>query len=126
MLFPLVGGLVASLIKLWIYRLRPQSEYARILIENGSASYPSSTVVMVILFFGFNIFLTCYLSRMSFLTKSTVWLVGIFMILTVPIARIYVGAHWFTDVVGGAVLGLLLLLPVCFFYHKCRAIKPCK
>jgi len=40
------------------------------------------------------------------------------LILAVGLSRIYLGAHWHSDVVGGLFLGALLLYPAVVLYNK--------
>jgi membrane-associated phospholipid phosphatase len=40
------------------------------------------------------------------------------LIFTIPVSRIYLGAHWFTDVLGGFMLGLICLYILSYLYLK--------
>ena len=41
--------------------------------------------------------------------KRPLWLLGGFLILAIPLSRIYLGAHFPTDLIGGYVIGAVLL-----------------
>jgi undecaprenyl-diphosphatase len=42
-------------------------------------------------------------------------------IVLIGVSRIYEGEHWFTDVLGGYLLGILLLAATYSFYHWGRS-----
>ncbi len=116
--FTLLSGLVSTIFKFAIDRPRPLPSLVRILEKTRQQSFPSGHVVFYIVFFGF---LTLLMFRLVALHKTlrlSVSCCCLLLILAVPVSRIYLGAHWFTDVLGGLLLGLLCLYTLSHFYLK--------
>ncbi|WP_373514564.1 phosphatase PAP2 family protein [Persicitalea sp.] len=103
-------------IKLLVNRPRPTEELVRIVIKAQHQSFPSGHTVYYVTFFGFLIFL---LVRLRQIPSAVRWTVGVFsllLILAVPFSRMYLGNHWFTDVMAGFVLGLISLVVLILLY----------
>jgi undecaprenyl-diphosphatase len=60
-------------------------------------------------FFGYMLYLSIYKVKTRWL-KTFIALPATFLILTIGISRIYLGAHWASDTVGGYLLGALFLI----------------
>jgi membrane-associated phospholipid phosphatase len=111
------AGLISWLLKLIVSRPRPPAELVQIMVDTHGLGFPSghvawSTVIGALLF---------YLAPRLVKQKATVWFLRallIVLILVVGFSRIYLGAHWLSDVVGGLFLGALLLYPAIFLYNK--------
>ena len=95
-----------------IYLLKEVIERARplnsLVIETGSA-FPSGHAATAVVFFG----LLCYLTFKFAKTKSMkIWVysISILMILLIGFSRIYLNVHWFSDVLGGILLGGFILM----------------
>ncbi|MGY0036281.1 phosphatase PAP2 family protein [Pedobacter sp. NJ-S-72] len=58
------------------------------------------------------------LKQINNIVRVTVVVISAFLILTIPFSRIYLGAHWFTDVLGGLILGLICLYIISVLYLK--------
>jgi undecaprenyl-diphosphatase len=114
----LFSGLVILLVKNLINRPRPTEFYVRLVEINRFQSFPSGHVLSYVLFFGFLILLMRKLDNIPVKTRKTIHYISVFLIISIPISRIYLGAHWFTDVLGGFILGLICLLPLSFMYLK--------
>ncbi len=114
----LLSGLVILGIKNIIDRPRPTEFYVRLVEINRFQSFPSGHVLSYILFFGFMIVLMKRLQNIPSLVRRIITSISAFYMLTIAFSRIYLGAHWFTDTLGGCILGLICLMVLSHFYLK--------
>jgi undecaprenyl-diphosphatase len=113
-----LAGLLSTLLKILVNRPRPTEPLVHIVQKVNEQSFPSGHVLFYIVFFGFLTVLMYDLKTVPGSVRITVSAISLVLIFTVPFSRIYLGAHWFTDVLGGTLLGLLSLYLLCFFYFK--------
>ncbi|WP_406826564.1 phosphatase PAP2 family protein [Pedobacter sp. KACC 23697] len=118
----LLSGLIILGIKNVINRPRPTAFYVRLVEVNRFQSYPSGHVLSYTLFFGFLIILMNTLKDVPKLTRNIVTYISAFLMISIAPSRIYLGAHWLTDTVGGFLLGLICLFPLCYFYFKKKKV----
>lgn len=118
----LLSGLIILGIKNIINRPRPTTFYVRLVEVNRFQSYPSGHVLSYTLFFGFLVILMNTLKGIPKATRITFTSLSAFLIITIAPSRIYLGAHWFTDTVGGFLLGLICLFPLCYYYFRNKAV----
>src|SRR5215203_1245606 len=107
-LFAAGGTLVGSLAKLIVIRPRPTADLVNVFSQIDSSGFPSGHVLMVTTFYGFLTFLGYTLFKPSWQRTA---LLALFFVLIVlmGLSRIYLGHHWFSDVMGAYVLGSLWL-----------------
>lgn len=72
-------------------------------------SFPSGHTMCSVAFYGFIIYLLNRYVENKFL-KCFLCLLCVMIILMIAFSRIYLSVHFFTDVVGGAILGVVCLL----------------
>ncbi len=115
-IFYLIGTMAIStaityLIKTTYTSLRPDIVLP-FLHEN---SFPSGHTVISIAFFGFTAFITrqCYPQW-----KNKPYTIATIIIALIMISRLYLGAHWFTDILGGFLLSYGVLLGSLVLYHR--------
>jgi membrane-associated phospholipid phosphatase len=118
-----LSGLVSTIVKALVNRPRPSKDLVRIVFETTQQSFPSGHMMFYVVFFGFLILLMVQLEHISKALKYIVIVISLFFIFTIPFSRIYLGAHWFTDVLGGFFLGLLSLYLLSWLYLRKRAGK---
>jgi len=118
-----LSGLVSTIVKALVNRPRPSKDLVRIVFETTQQSFPSGHVMFYVVFFGFLILLMVQLENISKAFKYIVIVISFLFIFTIPFSRIYLGAHWFTDVLGGFLLGLLSLYLLSWLYLRKRAGK---
>ena len=106
------------LIKILIHRPRPTLENAKIFLSFNQSSFPSGHVVHYVVFFGFLLTVMIVNKNISLFWKIFVGILSAFLILTVSISRIYLGAHWATDVIGGYLFGAVYLGIMLKLYFK--------
>lgn len=105
--FPARG--IGEAVKRLVERPRPDEALVRV-IDDGSTSFsfPSGHALTAVLVYG----LLWWIAGRVLPWRPARWLVRAwcaFIILTTPASRVYLGAHWPSDVIGGALLGGILL-----------------
>lgn len=113
-----LSGLVSSILKFLVNRPRPQEPLVRVLGIEAEKSFPSGHTIFYTVFFGFIMLLMFRLTDLPKAVRAIVAGICLLLILVVPISRIYLGAHWFTDVLGGGLVGLICLYVLGYFYLK--------
>ncbi|MGY4539868.1 phosphatase PAP2 family protein [Mucilaginibacter gilvus] len=118
-----LSGLVSTLVKLLVNRPRPLPSLVRVIEKTQQQSFPSGHVLFYTVFFGFLLLLMHRLDDLNKKLRILISFVSIFLLFTVPVSRVYLGAHWFTDVLAGLFLGLLSLAGLSFFYLRVKDYK---
>lgn len=123
LLLTMLAGLVSTLVKIAVNRPRPSDTLVRIVQKTTQQSFPSGHVLFYVVFFGFLVLLMYQLEGVSKILRGSIILICLLFIFLIPVSRIYMGAHWFTDVLGGFLLGLICLYTLSWFYLRHRADK---
>ena len=111
------AALLNWLLKLLVSRPRPGIELMEILSENNGLSFPSGHVTYAVVFFGFLSYLVPRLVKQPAVawTLRSLLILLIFLIAT---SRVYLQAHWSSDILGSFLLGGLLLALAINLYQN--------
>lgn len=116
LLSTLVSGLIGLFFKVLINRPRPSRELVTLLEDTKYQSFPSGHVLFYTVFFGSLILMILNTKKIVKRSKIILSFTCLAVIFTGAVSRVYLGAHWFTDVLGGFVLGCILLCITGYFY----------
>lgn len=117
-LFTFFATVVTIAIKLLVNRPRPTEDLVDVFSRLSDPSFPSGHVVHYTVFYGFLIVSMFFVKKLHFLLRVSIALISLGLLSSIAISRVYLGAHWFTDVVGGYLVGFLLLVILVFFYFR--------
>ncbi|WP_165953119.1 phosphatase PAP2 family protein [Pedobacter changchengzhani] len=115
--FTAAAGIVSSLVKYFVNRPRPPKSIVRLIEVTHQQSFPSGHVLFYTVFFGFILYLMFKLKDASFYLRLVVSSICVLMIVLVFFSRIYLGAHWLSDVLASYFLGILCLYVLIYFYE---------
>lgn len=105
------GPTINRLMKYVIGRPRPTLEHVRVSGEWAHESFPSGHVVFYVCFFGFLFFVAFALLPKGSTVRRLACGLAALPVLLVGLSRVYLGAHWPSDVLGAYLLsGMWLAL----------------
>ncbi len=111
-------ALLSESFKTLVGRPRPDPE---LITQIGkfirTDSFPSGHVLFYIGFYGFLLFLVYSKVKPGFIRSLLIFIFS-FLIILVGISRIYLGAHWFSDVLGAYLVGTVWIFVVVLLYRK--------
>lgn len=113
--------LACAAIMTWIFKVTAQ--IARPADYYDGYAFPSAHTGLSVVAYGF---LALVIARE--LTYKHRWIpysIAGVLVMTIGLSRLYLGAHWFSDVLGGLSLGLfwLALIGIAYDHHPAPAVK---
>lgn len=112
----ILHGILIKLIKLVYHRSRPSLSH---LVEEGGYSFPSGHSMATAIVVGSLIIIVQQRMQNQHIKRLVQSLLLLF-ILTIMASRVYLGVHYPTDVIGGALMGFAILSIEFPFYDKLR------
>ena len=106
-----VGLILASAVKVWMQVPRPVAMYQGI----SQWAFPSAHVTTICVVLGFLAVIT---TRSKIQYRWIMYSVVAVIVFTVALSRLYLGAHWLSDVVGGTALALSWVSVVGLAYSR--------
>jgi membrane-associated phospholipid phosphatase len=110
------SAMLNALIKFIVARPRPAPDLVDVMHTTTGSSFPSGHVMSYIALWGLIFSFTLILFRGHHWWRTTLLIVsGLFVVLIGP-SRIYLGAHWASDVLGAYLIGGFLLGMALWIY----------
>jgi membrane-associated phospholipid phosphatase len=109
--------LLAAVLKVLVGRPRPPTfplNPADLFVSFNQYSYPSGHVLFFVVFFGFLAFLA-WMHLSGWRRVLSIAVCGALIVLIAP-SRIYLGAHWASDVIGSYIIGTFWLIILVLLY----------
>ncbi|MFE9877569.1 phosphatase PAP2 family protein [Streptomyces sp. NPDC005784] len=111
------GGLIGLLVKTVVERARPSLEDP--VARAPGFSFPSGHAMTATT--SFAILLLVLLPVVPRSRRALCWYAAVFSVLGVGFTRVALGVHWFSDVVGGWLLGLAVVALTAWAFEAWRA-----
>ncbi len=115
-----VSAVLNGAIKLLVARPRPKAPLVEILQVVNGQSFPSGHVMSYIAYFGLLFSLGIILFRGKRWWRLALLIIPAFFVVMVGPSRIYLGAHWASDVLGAYLIGGVLLGITLWIYLRLK------
>lgn len=113
----ILGQLTNAALKLLIGRPRPEDGLVQVTEQANGLSFPSGHTMGTVVFCGIIVYLSFQLIRHRQL-RILVQVLAVAQMFAVGFSRVYTGAHWPSDVLGGFLWGAWFVLLLIVLYRK--------
>ena len=110
---------INPILKILIERPRPTEDLIAVWRENAGLGFPSGHAFTAVVLFGLAFYLAPYIVTGKW-SVAMVRSLSTVMILLIGLSRVYVGAHWPSDVLGGFLFGAITLTFLVHFHGHQR------
>jgi undecaprenyl-diphosphatase len=111
------------LFKSLIARPRPSAGLVKVLVQESNYSFPSSHAFFSIIFLGIIIYILNKQLKKGPL-KLVLSLLLAFLILVVGFTRVYLGVHWYSDMLAGYLFGAFFLCLLVLGFESWNRRRP--
>jgi undecaprenyl-diphosphatase len=111
----LLGMPIAGGIKLLVRRPRPDSKLVDVVLPTVGLSFPSGHALSAVTFWGFVAVVAW--QELAGVSSIVAVVTAVLLITGISLSRIYLGAHWLSDVIGGITGGILILIVTVAAYQ---------
>jgi len=109
--------LVNQTLKHLVASPRPTPDLVRVSGHESGFGYPSGHAMATVVYGGIITYLAWWCVRPRAL-RLTIQAAAVLMMLGIGFSRVYVGAHWPSDVLGGYLWGILYVVVVVAIFHR--------
>jgi membrane-associated phospholipid phosphatase len=103
-----ISSLIGALVKILVDRPRPTDDLVHVFKILNEGSFPSGHAFFATVLFGLIAYFTFTRLRQPVL-RMLIFCSLLILILMIGASRIYLGAHWLSDVMGGYIFGAVFL-----------------
>ncbi len=115
------GSALNRVVKYVVARPRPTLEHVRVTGEWANESFPSGHVTFYVCFFGFLFFAAYALLPRGTNLRRLLLALAALPVVAIGFSRVYLGAHWASDVLGAYLLSGLWLALTLHLYRRWKA-----
>lgn len=108
---------IDELLKLIWARARPDEGLVTVMVDRTGFSFPSGHALVGTSFYGMLAVLT-WIHLIDHKERLPIALTLAAIPILIDTSRVYLGAHWLSDVIGGSTVGLMLLVVLASAYGK--------
>ena len=112
------GAILSNTFKLLVGRPRPSAELVGFAYKSSEASFPSGHVIFYVCYFGFLFFAAYALLPRAARARRAALALSALPVLLVGVSRVYLRAHWPSDVLGAYLLGGVWLAVSLAVYER--------
>jgi membrane-associated phospholipid phosphatase len=112
------GAILSNVFKWLVARPRPSAELVGFAYKSNEMSFPSGHVIFYVCYFGFLFFVAHALLRRGSFTRRAALVLAPLPILLVGVSRVYLRAHWPSDVLGAYLVSGVWLAVSLALYRR--------